>query len=108
MKKSNMLILILVMLSATTLTGYALAAESGTNISPNETIATITPADAIAVNEDVNVINITRDSNETTVDETIIKEEQMKSSPGFSLTDTVMSLITGIILIMIFKGRDIK
>ncbi len=87
------------MLSATTLTRYALAAE---NISINETISdqVITSADTIAINENVSVINITKNSNETTVAETIIKEEQKKSSPGFSLNDTVISLISAIILIM--------
>lgn len=108
MNKINMLILILVMLSTMTLTGYAQINESGANISTNETIADreSTAADTIAINEDINVINITKNSNETTVTETIIKEEQTKSSPGFSLTDTVISLITGIILIMVYKmGR---
>lgn len=106
MNKINTLILILVMLSTMTLTGYAQANESGANISTNETTAGITPADIIAINENASVINITKNSNETTVAETMIKDGQTKSSPGFSLTDTVISLITAIILIAVYKiGR---
>ncbi len=114
--KTNMVVLVSVMLSTMVLTGYALAADRGSNNSTNVTIATMTPvdtiavnedvADTIAVNEDVNVINITKNSNETTVTETIIKDEQKKSSPGFSLFDSLISLIPALILIMIYKiGR---
>lgn len=101
MNKTNMLILILVMLSTTTLTGYALAEDKDMNIPTNETTAdkVSTAADTIAINENVNAINITKNSNETTVAEMILKGEQKKSSPGFSLTDLVMSLISAVILI---------
>jgi len=107
MNKRNNLILILVISS--TMTGCALAADKDINISPNETIAqqVITPGDTIALDENVEVINITENSNETSVVETIIKEEQEKSSPGFSLNDTVISLIIATILIMVI-GRYIK
>ncbi len=105
MNKTNMLILISVMLSITVLTEYALADESGINVSTNGTPAVITPADTVAINENSSVINITKNSNETIVAETIIKGEQNKSSPGFSLNETVISLI--IILITIYKiGRN--
>lgn len=105
MNKTNRLILILAMLSTTTLTGYALTADKDVNIPTNETITDqmSTAVDTIAINENVNVINITKNSNETTVAETILKEEQKKTSPGFSLTDTVISLISAVILIMIYK-----
>jgi hypothetical protein len=111
MNKRSMLILISVMLSTILLIVYAQAAGSGANISTNETLSdqvTTTPADTIAINENISIINITKNSNETTVSETIIKEAQTKSSPGFSLTDTVISLISVIILIMVYKiGRNI-
>lgn len=95
-----MLSLILVIITTTTFSGYALAAESGTNISTNETIAVSTQVETNDINNNANIINITENSNETTVVETIIKEEQKKSSPGFSLSDTLISLITAIILII--------
>jgi len=100
--------LILVTLLTTTLTGYALAADKDVNIPTNDTITDQmgTAVDTIAINENVTVINITENSNETTVAETILKEEQKKSSPGFSLTDMVVSLISAVFLIMIYKiGR---
>jgi hypothetical protein len=88
----------------TALTGYALAADNDTNISTNTIYPVDTPVDTapdtIAINESINVINITNNSNETTVAETIIKEESKKSSPGFLLTDTMISLITVIILVI--------
>lgn len=100
MNQTNTLILILVILSQA-LTGYALAADKDVNISTNETIADqVSTVDTIAINDNVNIINITKNSNETIVAETILKEEQTKSSPGFSLADTAISLITAAILIM--------
>ncbi len=100
MNKTNLLMLIIVILSATTLTVYALAED--VNISKNETTA----ADAITINETANIINVTKNSNETNLADMLITEEQKKSSPGFSLTDTVIALITSIILITVYKiGR---
>ncbi len=108
MNKTNKVILISMMLSTMALIGSALAADRSADNSTNVTI-TMTPADTIAVNEDVNVINITKNSNETTVTETIIKDDQKKSSPGFSLFDSLISLFSAIILIMIYKiGRYIR
>ncbi len=98
MNKTNMLIVILLMLSASA--GNVLAAEPGGNISANETIAPAV-ADTITVNESVNVINITKNSNETTIDETAT---QKMSSPGFSLIDMVISLIIAMVLIMYMRG----
>lgn len=83
----------------TTLTGHALASDMDGNTSTNETIANpVSTTDAIEISETANVINITENSNETTIIETIIKEDQKKSSPGFGLTDIVTALITLIIL----------
>ena len=87
MYKTNMLILILVMLSIAVPTGYAQEANNGEN-------------DTIVINESVNVVNITENSNETEILETSIKEEQKNSSPGFSLVDSMISLIIAILLIM--------
>jgi hypothetical protein len=103
--KTNMLLLTLAILSTsatalTALSGYALAADNDINISTNTIYPVDTPVNTIAINESINVVNITNNSNETTVAETIIKEENKKSSPGFLLTDTVISLITAIILII--------
>jgi hypothetical protein len=101
MNKMNIALLIVAIFSITTVPGYALATGSGVNISTDETIANSRAAnDTIVVNENANVINITENSNETTVLESIIKQEQKKSSSGFGSTDTVISLITVIILIM--------
>jgi hypothetical protein len=100
MNKMTIMILILAILTTMTLTEYALAAESSANISTNETVAVSTPVGTNVINDKAKIINITEDSNETTVVETIIEEEQKKSSSGFSLIDTVISLITVIILIM--------
>jgi hypothetical protein len=95
-----MALLILVIFSTTTLTGYGLATDIDVNISTNETITTlVSTTDVIEISETANVINITENSNETTVIESIIKEEQKKSSPGFGLTDIVITLITLAILI---------
>lgn len=100
MNKMKMLLLILAILSTTTLNAYALAFDIDTNISTNETIANpVSTTDTIEINETANFINITENSNETTVIESIIKEEQ-KKSPGFGLIDSVISLITVIILMM--------
>ncbi len=103
MNKMNMklsILAILAILSITTLNAYALAVNIDTNISTNETIANpVSTTDTIEINETANFINITENSNETTVIESIIKEEQ-KKSPGFGLTDSVISLITVIILMM--------
>jgi hypothetical protein len=99
MNKMNMALLILAIFSMTTLTGHALASDIDENISTNETIANpVSTTEAIEISETANVINITEDSNETTVIESIIKEDQKKSSPGFGLTDTVTALIILIIL----------
>jgi hypothetical protein len=103
MNKMNMklsIIAILAILSITTLNAYALAVDIDTNISTNKTIANpVSTIDTIEINETANFINITENSNETAVIESIIKEEQ-KKSPGFGLTDSVISLITVIILMM--------
>lgn len=100
MNKMNMALLILAILSTTTINAYALSVDIDTNISTNETIANpVSTTDTIEINETANVVNITENSNETTVIESIIKEEQ-KKSPGFGLTDSVISLITVIILMM--------
>jgi len=65
------------------------------NVSTDETIANpVSTVDAIEISETANVINITENSNETTVIETIIKEDQKKSSPAFGLTETVTALIS--------------
>lgn len=83
-------------------TGYALAANNDTNNSIN--ITTVDPEtteqETIVIPENAEVINITENSNETDVAETILKEEQKKSSPGFWLTDAVISLICAIFIIM--------
>jgi hypothetical protein len=93
----NMALLILAIFSMTTLTGHA--SDIDENISTNETITNpVSTTEAIEISETANVINITEDSNETTVIESIIKEDQKKSSPGFGLTDTVTALIILIIL----------
>ncbi len=101
----NKLLLALAILSilSTTLTGYALAAGNDTNTSINRTTVdpVVTPLDTIVINENTKVINITENSNETIVAETIIKEEQTKSSQGFWLTATVISLIAAIFIIMV-------
>jgi hypothetical protein len=95
----NKMLLILAIFSMTTLTGYALASDLDANISTNKTIANpVNTTDAIEISETANVINITENSNETTIIESIIKEDQKKSSPGFALTDTLTALITLIIL----------
>ena len=99
MNKMNKVLLILAIFSMTTLTGHALASGMDGNTSTNKTIANpMSTTDAIEISETANVINITENSNETTIIETIIKEDQKKSSPGFALTDTVTALITLIIL----------
>ena len=101
MNKVNMALLILAIFSAMMLTGNALATGIDANISTTEAIASpVSTTDAIEISETANVVNITEDSNETTVIESIIKEEQKKSSPEFGLTDTVIVLITAVILIM--------
>ncbi len=95
----NKALLILAIFSMTTLTGHALASGLDANISANKTIANpVSTTDAIEISETANVINITENSNETTIIESIIKEDQKKSSPGFGFTDTVAALITLIIL----------
>jgi hypothetical protein len=97
MNKINKALLILAIFSTTALTGYALPSDMDANISANKTIANpVNTADAIEISETANVINITENSNETTIIESIIKEDQKKSSPGFGLADT--ALITLIIL----------
>ena len=97
----NLMLLVLAILLLTTFSGYALASDINTNISTNETAAnSVSTTDTIEINESANLINITENSNEATVIESMIKEDQKKSSPGFGLTDTVISLITVIILVM--------
>lgn len=99
MKKMNMALLILAIFSMTTLTVHALASDIDGNFSTNETISNpVGTADVIEISETANVINITENSNETIVIESIIKEDQKKSSPGFGLTETVTALISLIIL----------
>ena len=99
MKKMNMALLILAIFSMTTLTVHALASDMDGNFSSNETIANpVGTEDAIEISETANVVNITENSNETTVIESIIKEDQKKSSPGFGLTGTLTSLISLVIL----------
>lgn len=88
MSKKNMLILITVILFTVTSAEYALAVEQDANV------------DTIEINESVNVINITENSNETTVLETSIREEQNNASPGFSLPDSMISLIIAALLIV--------
>jgi hypothetical protein len=101
MNKMNTTLLILAIFSITTLSGSALPIDKGANFSTNETMAnSVNTDDTFVVNENVNVINITENSNETTVVESIIQQDQMKSSPGFALTDTMISLIMVLILIM--------
>src|SRR5659263_636833 len=96
----KMLLLILAILSTTTLNAYALAFDIDTNISTNETIDNpVSTTDTIEINETANFSNITENSNETTVIESIIKEEQKKSA-GFGLIDSVISLITVMIFMM--------
>ena len=98
MKKKNMALLILAIFSMTT-SGQALASDTDGNFSINETIANpVGTEDAIEISETANVVNITENSNETTVIESIIKEDQKKSSPGFGLTGTLTSLISLVIL----------
>ena len=108
MSKTNTLLLILAILSTTTLTGYALAADKDANISTNETIANqvSTPVDTIVINENAKVINITENSNEITVAETIIKEEQKKSSPGFGMADTIISLIAVVAIVFVIARKN--
>ena len=102
----NMALLILAMFSITTLTAHAQASEMDANISTNETIANpVSTPDAIEISETAKVINITENSNETAVIESIIKEDQKKSSPGFGLTDTVTALIT-VVITVIFNIRN--
>jgi hypothetical protein len=101
MNKMNMTLLILAIFSTTTVTGYALTTDTGSKISTNDTIVNSESTnDTIVVNENARVINITENSNETTVMESIIKQEQKKSTPGFGLEDTLISLITVMFLIM--------
>ena len=88
MYNTNILILILVMLPIATPTGFALAVNQDAN------------ADTIEINESVNIINITENSNETTVLETSIREEQNKASPGFPIIDSVISLIIAVLIIV--------
>lgn len=108
MNKTNILLLILAIFLTATLTGYALAADGDVNISTNETIANpvSTPIDTIVINEDANVINITENSNETTIAETIIKEEQKKSSPGFGIADTIISLIAVVAIVFVIARKN--
>lgn len=102
MNKMNMALLILAILSITTLTGHALASDMDANISTNETIPNpVNTIDVIEISETANVINITENSNETIVIESIIKDEQKKSSPGFGLAEIMITLITAVILITI-------
>ena len=98
----NTALLILAIFSITTLTGNALATDIDANISTNETIANpVNTTDTIEIGETANVVNITENSSETSVIESIIKEEQKQSSPGFGLTDTVTALIAVVILITV-------
>jgi hypothetical protein len=102
MNKINIALLILAIFSITTLTAHAQASHMDANISTNETIANpANTTDVIEISETANVINITENSNETIVIESIIKEDQIKSSPGFGLTDTAMALITVVITVIV-------
>lgn len=104
MSKINLLLLILVAFSTTTLNGYALTEDNSANGTIVDTAAE--PSETITVNENTTVINITENSNETNVVETVINDEQKKSTPGFLFTDTVMSLFISIIVTMsIFYNR---
>lgn len=88
MYKTNMLILTLAILSIAAPIGYALAANNNEN------------ADVIEINESANVVNITENSSETQILETSIKEGQINASPGFSLPDSMISLIIAILIIV--------
>lgn len=106
MNKMIKMLLILTIFSITTVPGYALATDTEANISRNDTIVNSQSTDdTILVNENARVINITENSNETTVIESIIKQEQKKTASGFGLTEIVISLITVIILIMAIVPR---
>ncbi len=103
----NIALLILAISSITALTGNALATGIDANISANETIANpVNTIDTIEISEAAKVVNITENSSETTVIESIIKEEEKKSSPGFGLTATVTALIALIILITVYNRNN--
>lgn len=102
MKRTTILLLILAIMSTMVFNGHAFAADENANVSIGETIddPAATPEDIIVINQDAKIVNITENSNETTVIDTVIGEEEKKYSPGFSLTDNMLSLIAAIIVII--------
>lgn len=101
---TNMLKLIILLFFI--LIGNALAAENGTNTSKIEKAAdsVVIKKDTIKINENATIIKITKNSTEAAVEESIIKEEQNKSSEGFSLNENSISSIIKIVIIMSIVG----
>lgn len=96
----------LIILLIGTLIGNALAAENGSNTSQIETAADtlVIPEDTIEINENATIINITENSTEAKVEESLINEEQNTTTQGFSLNGNSISTIIKIVLIMSIVG----
>lgn len=99
MKIMNMPLLILMVFSAATFNGHALAMNLDDNTSSIEVTSDPfdTQIDTFEVDENANVVNITENSNESILVEKII-EEQKKPSTVFSLDGSMVSPLIAIIL----------
>lgn len=83
-----------------TLIGNAYGAENGSNTSQIFKATDVMTNDTIEINENATIINITENSTEAIVEEYIIKEEENKSSQGYSLNYNNISSIIKIFMIM--------
>lgn len=101
-------IIIIILVSFLILTIGNVYAENNTTIA-DDSVASVSednisaePIDTISVSDNVNVVNITEDTNETDLLEKSVEEEQTKQSPGFELT----TILIGLILIVYIKRRN--